>query len=73
MNALVSFDRVFEVLDLVPMIGDAKDAETVAGPASVEFRGCLVQLPDCAMRSRWRAWNRLPRSTNGQVARSCTM
>ena len=24
MNALVSFDRVFEVLDLVPMIRDAR-------------------------------------------------
>ena len=26
MNALVSFDRVFEVLDLEPMIADADDA-----------------------------------------------
>ena len=37
MNALVSFDRVFEVLDLVPMIRDAEDAEPVKGPASVEL------------------------------------
>ena len=37
MNALVSFDRVFEVLDLVPMIRDAENAEAVKGPASVSF------------------------------------
>jgi ATP-binding cassette subfamily B protein len=37
MNALVSFDRVFEVLDLPPMIADAPDARPVQGPASVEF------------------------------------
>ncbi len=45
MNALVSFDRVFEVLDLVPMIGDAKDAETVAGPASVSFEDVSFSYP----------------------------
>jgi ATP-binding cassette, subfamily B, bacterial len=37
MNALVSFDRVFEVLDLLPMIRDAEEAEAVKGPASVSF------------------------------------
>jgi ATP-binding cassette subfamily B protein len=37
MNALVSFDRVFEVLDLRPAIADAKDARPVSGPATVEF------------------------------------
>ena len=45
MNALVSFDRVFEVLDLVPMIGDAEDAETVAGPASVSFEDVSFGYP----------------------------
>ena len=45
MNALVSFDRVFEVLDLVPMIGDAKAAETVAGPASVSFEDVSFSYP----------------------------
>ena len=45
MNALVSFDRVFEVLDLVPMIGDAEDAETVAGPASVSFEDVSFSYP----------------------------
>ena len=37
MNALVSFDRVFEVLDLKPMIADAPDARPVDGPATVAF------------------------------------
>ena len=38
MTALVSFDRVFEVLDLPPMIDEKPDAVPVpAGPARVEF------------------------------------
>src|SRR3954447_740064 len=45
MNALVSFDRVFEVLDLVPMIRDAEDAEPVDGPASVSFEDVSFSYP----------------------------
>ncbi|HVA87202.1 MAG TPA: ABC transporter ATP-binding protein, partial [Candidatus Saccharimonadales bacterium] len=38
MTALVSFDRVFEVLDLKPMIADKPDAVAIRrGPARVEF------------------------------------
>ncbi|HEX3787468.1 MAG TPA: ABC transporter ATP-binding protein [Pseudonocardiaceae bacterium] len=38
MTALVSFDRVFEVLDLKPMIDERPDArELPTGPATVEF------------------------------------
>jgi ATP-binding cassette subfamily B protein len=38
MTALVSFDRVFEVLDLPPMIQDRPDARPVpSGPARIEF------------------------------------
>jgi ATP-binding cassette, subfamily B, bacterial len=38
MSALVSFERVFEVLDLTPLIQDKPDAERVPeGPVSVEF------------------------------------
>jgi ATP-binding cassette subfamily B protein len=38
MSALVSFDRVFEVLDLPPMIAERPDARAVPDePASVEF------------------------------------
>src|SRR5215207_7563155 len=46
MNALVSFDRVFEVLDLLPMIRDAEDAETVKGPASVNFEHVSFSYPN---------------------------
>ena len=45
MNALVSFDRVFEVLDLVPKIRDADNAETVTGPASVRFEHVSFSYP----------------------------
>ncbi|HVV20025.1 MAG TPA: ABC transporter ATP-binding protein [Pseudonocardiaceae bacterium] len=38
MTALVSFDRVFEVLDLEPMIAEKPDAVAIPdGPASIEF------------------------------------
>ncbi len=45
MNALVSFDRVFEVLDLVPMIADAPDAVPV-GSGLGRVRPGVVHLPD---------------------------
>jgi ATP-binding cassette subfamily B protein len=38
MTALVSFDRVFEVLDLAPLIGEKPDAVAIPrGPVAVEF------------------------------------
>jgi ATP-binding cassette subfamily B protein len=38
MTALVSFDRVFEVLDLEPMVAERADAVVIPrGPATVEF------------------------------------
>jgi ATP-binding cassette subfamily B protein len=38
MTALVSFDRVFEVLDLKPMVEDKPDAVAIPdGPATIEF------------------------------------
>ena len=38
MTALVSFERVFEVLDLPPLVTEKPDAKVVpAGPAAVEF------------------------------------
>jgi len=48
MNALVSFDRVFEVLDLEPMIRDADDAEPVRGPPSVAFENVSFTYPSAA-------------------------
>jgi ATP-binding cassette subfamily B protein len=38
MTTLVSFERVFEVLDLVPMIAEREDAAVIPrGPATIEF------------------------------------
>jgi ATP-binding cassette subfamily B protein len=46
MSALVSFDRVFEVLDLPPMIDDAPDAvELPAGARSIEFADVRFSYP----------------------------
>jgi ATP-binding cassette subfamily B protein len=46
MTALVSFDRVFEVLDLAPMITERQDARSLAhGPSTVEFEHVDFSYP----------------------------
>jgi ABC-type multidrug transport system fused ATPase/permease subunit len=46
MSALVSFERVFEVLDLEPLITEREDAVPVPdGPVSVEFNGVSFAYP----------------------------
>jgi ATP-binding cassette subfamily B protein len=46
MTALVSFDRVFEVLDLPPMIAERPDAVVVPrGPATIEFDNVDFSYP----------------------------
>ena len=46
MSALVSFDRVFEVLDLEPLIKDAPDARPVpAGPVTLEVQDVHFAYP----------------------------
>jgi ATP-binding cassette, subfamily B, bacterial len=46
MSARVSFERVFEVLDLKPLISDKPDARPVPeGPVSVEFTGVNFSYP----------------------------
>ncbi|MFJ6700174.1 ABC transporter ATP-binding protein [Streptomyces sp. NPDC091272] len=46
MSALVSFERVFEILDLKPLIDEKPDARTVPdGPVSVEFDGVTFGYP----------------------------
>ncbi|GIH99929.1 ABC transporter ATP-binding protein [Planobispora takensis] len=46
MTALVSFDRVFEVLDLKPMVAEKPGAVPVpAGPATVEFDEVVFRYP----------------------------
>ncbi len=47
MTALVSFDRVFEILDLPPMIADKPDAQPLPpGPARIEFDHVDFRYPD---------------------------
>jgi ATP-binding cassette subfamily B protein len=49
MSAMVSFDRVFEVLDLEPMIRQAPDAVPVpAGDRSIEFDDVSFSYPTAA-------------------------
>ena len=49
MTALVSFERVFEVLDLPPMIQESAQAVPIApGPASVEFDHVAFRYPSAA-------------------------
>ncbi len=46
MSALVSFERVFEILDLKPLIEEAPDAVQVpAGPVAVEFDRVTFSYP----------------------------
>ncbi|WP_443217873.1 ABC transporter ATP-binding protein [Saccharothrix sp. CCNWYY140] len=46
MSALVSFERVFEVLDLKPLIQEKPDARTLPdGPVAVEFDGVGFAYP----------------------------
>ncbi|NKR92077.1 ATP-binding cassette domain-containing protein [Rhodococcus hoagii] len=46
MSAMVSFERVFEILDLKPLIADKPDAvEVPSGPVLVEFRNVGFAYP----------------------------
>ena len=46
MSAMVSFERVFEILDLEPLIAQSPDARPVPdGPVSVELRGVGFAYP----------------------------
>ncbi|GAB3492606.1 ABC transporter ATP-binding protein [Nocardiopsis coralliicola] len=52
MTALVSFDRVFEVLDLKPMLAEKPDARPLPGGAvDVEFDGVSFRYPTAAESS----------------------
>ncbi|HEY5136297.1 MAG TPA: ABC transporter ATP-binding protein [Candidatus Nanopelagicales bacterium] len=46
MTALVSFERVFEILDLEPMVKDADDAVAIpTGPTTIEFDHVRFRYP----------------------------
>jgi ATP-binding cassette, subfamily B, bacterial len=49
MTALVSFERVFEVLDLKPMVSEAPDARALPeGPLSVTFDDVVFRYPQAS-------------------------
>jgi ATP-binding cassette subfamily B protein len=49
MTALVSFERVFEVLDLKPLVTDHPDARTLSrGPNSIEFADVTFRYPSAS-------------------------
>jgi ATP-binding cassette subfamily B protein len=49
MSALVSFERVFEILDLPPMIDEKPDAVPLPrGPAAIEFRDVDFRYPSAS-------------------------
>ena len=73
MTALVSFERVFEVLDLPPMIDEKPDADDAAARrhgGRVARR--VVPLPDAPTRCRSPRSSRSPCSTRRRASRSCT-
>lgn len=46
MTALVSFDRVFEILDLKPTVTEKRDAKPLPpGPAAIEFKNISFHYP----------------------------
>jgi len=46
MTALVSFERVFEILDLEPMVKDAADAKPIStGPTTIDFDHVRFRYP----------------------------
>lgn len=49
MSALVSFERVFEVLDLAPAITERPDAIRASDDSSVEFRDVGFSYPDAGV------------------------
>lgn len=69
MSALVSFERVFEVLDLEPMITDPDDPQPIGPVASVEF--CNVDFsypdPDRVSLTSLEPSATMPESANRQV------
>ena len=73
MSAMVSFDRVFEVLDLQPMIREAPDAVPVpADDRSIEFDARLVQLSRRPPTSRCRRWRRCRCPSTAARSTCCT-
>jgi ABC-type multidrug transport system fused ATPase/permease subunit len=70
-SALVSFERVFEVVDLVPLIREKPDAVALPdGPVSVEFDDVRFSYRR-PTRCRWRRSKRLRCSTSWAETKCC--
>lgn len=75
MSALVSFDRVFEVLDLEPMIKEKPDATPLPeGPVGVEFEDVTFRYPTAEEVSlaSLESVARLDQAPSAQVLRGVT-
>ncbi len=77
MTALVSFDRVFEVLDLKPLIEDRPGAVPLRAPPGRRPTSCLIMSRSATRphpRSRWRRWSpsRCPCPSGPTPARACS-
>jgi ATP-binding cassette subfamily B protein len=75
MSALVSFDRVFEVLDLEPMIKEKPDAAPLpSGPVAVEFEDVAFHYPtaDEVSLASLESVARLDQAPSAQVLRGVT-
>lgn len=72
MSAMVSFERVFEILDLKPLIAQKPDARRVPqGPVAVEFDRVSFGYP-AADKVSSPHWRRSPPWMPGAVRRCCT-
>lgn len=71
MTALVSFQRVFEVLDLQPLVAEAPDARHLpSGPVGVELRDVSFSYPS-ADRVSSPPWKESPSETGSVEVRCC--
>ena len=67
MTALVSFERLFEVLDIVPMIEEDPDAVAIpAGRRLHRVRPRRASPTRAPRRSRWPRWSRWPCSSRAR-------
>ena len=74
MTALVRFERVFEVLDLRPMIAETPAPGRVPDrPGLRRVRRRPVPLPVAPPRCRWPRWRRSPSPTPAPATRCCTV
>ena len=73
MSAMVIFVRLFEVLELVPMIKESPDAVAIPdGPAELVFDDVDFSYPGAEEVSRWPRSRRWRGSTTRRAPTSCT-